>query len=153
MPGYRVGIEFEADPGDLDSGAIEALVERVLVAESVPVESAVGILFTTDEGIRHYNREFRQIDAPTDVLSFELNVDDDFAKDDADELGDIVISLEAARRQAVEHEWSLQEEVAHLAVHATLHLCGHDHEESAVAEVAMRAREEEFLGPLGNVHS
>ncbi len=113
----------------------------------------MGILFTTDDGIRHYNQQFRHVDAPTDVLSFELNEDDDFASDDANELGDIVISLETARRQAVDHGWELQEEVAHLAVHATLHLCGHDHEESAEAEAAMRAREERYLGPLGNVHS
>ena len=153
MPGYTVGIRFETEPGLLDADGLASLVETVLEAEEAPDGSVVGVLFTDDEGIRAYNQQYRGIDAATDVLSFEMGNDEAFAGDDANELGDIVVSLESALRQAQAHSWTLQQEVAHLVVHATLHLCGHDHEESPEAEGAMRAREERYLGPLANVHS
>ena len=153
MPGYRIGVEAEADSAGLDLALLVSLVERVLAAEEIPEGAGIGILLTGDERMRDHNRQYRGIDAPTDVLSFELANDDEFADDDAGELGDVIVSLDSARRQAEEHRWSLQQEVEHLVVHAVLHLCGHDHEASAEAEVAMRAREERYLGPLGNVHS
>jgi probable rRNA maturation factor len=153
MTGYRVNIDFDIDPIGVDPGALGDLLTRILAAEDVPDDTGIGVLITNDEAMQSYNSRFRGMDAPTDVLSFELDDDGDFAADESRELGDIVISLERALLQSVEHGWTVQQEVEHLAVHATLHLCGHDHEQGPEAEKAMQQREELYLGPLGNVHS
>ena len=113
----------------------------------------VSLTFTDDEGIRRLNREFRQIDSPTDVLSFPLV---DFAGGDepaADEpefmLGDIVISLERAEAQAEEYGHGFEREAAFLCVHSMLHLLGYDHVNSEEEELEMRRRQSEILEAMG----
>lgn len=117
----------------------------------------VSILITDDEGIHEINKEHREIDSPTDVLSFPIlefdedgvmleesgNFDGDYLL-----LGDIVISLERAQAQSIEYGHSLKREVGFLAVHSTLHLLGFDHMEEPFATV-MRAREKEILDKMG----
>lgn len=117
----------------------------------------VSILITDDEGIHEINKEHREIDSPTDVLSFPIlefdedgvmleesgNFDGDYLL-----LGDIVISLERAQAQAVEYGHSLMREVGFLAVHSTLHLLGFDHMEEPFTTV-MRTREKEILDKMG----
>lgn len=117
----------------------------------------VSILITDDEGIHEINREHRDIDSPTDVLSFPIlefdedgvmleesgNFDGDYLL-----LGDIVISLERAKAQAEEYGHSLKREVGFLAVHSTLHLLGFDHMEEPFTTV-MRTREKEILEKMG----
>ena len=116
----------------------------------------VSILITDNEGIHAINKEYREIDAPTDVLSFPiLEFDDDgvMIEESGDYdgdfllLGDIVISLERAKAQAEEYGHSLEREVGFLAVHSTLHLLGFDHMEEPYASV-MRSREEEILNKM-----
>ena len=117
----------------------------------------VSILITDDEGIHEINKEHREIDSPTDVLSFPIlefdedgvmleesgNFDGDYLL-----LGDIVISLERAQAQSIEYGHSLKREVGFLAVHSTLHLLGFDHMEEPFATV-MRTREKEILDKMG----
>jgi len=83
-------------------------------------ESSVTIAFVSDSKIRTLNKTFRGIDKPTDVLSFPA--------EEKNELGDIAISVETARRQAKENGLTLTGEIAQLILHGLLHLSGYDHE-------------------------
>ena len=128
-------------------------VVSTLAYEGFHNDCQVSLTFTDDEGIRRLNREFRQIDSPTDVLSFPLV---DFAGGDepaADEpeimLGDIVISLERAEAQAEEYGHGFEREAAFLCVHSMLHLLGYDHVNSEEEELEMRRRQSEILEAMG----
>lgn len=102
----------------------ESLIRRVLGYEKKKKE--FNIIFVTDEEIQRINREFRKIDRITDVISFALcdDVDNDMPED---ELGDVFICVDQAIRQASLYGHSITREVAFLAVHGYLHLCGYDH--------------------------
>ncbi len=102
-----------------------------------------------DTAIRVLNREWRGMDKPTDVLSWPL--EDDAPAGTEDALGDVVISLDTAQRQAQARGWTLEEETALLLVHGILHLLGHEDETGAGAD-AMRTIERQILGrPLEKV--
>lgn len=112
-------------------------------------QTEVDITIVDDEEIHRLNREYRNVDRPTDVLSFALDEggEDEPELLDAPEehlLGDIIISVETAQRQGEEFGHGLTREVVYLAVHGLLHLLGYDHmtEED---KVIMRAKEEEAL--------
>jgi len=83
--------------------------------------SSVTVAFVSDKGIRELNRQFRNIDKPTDVLSFPSGSSDG-------DLGDIAISVETAARQARQNGLTLEGEIAQLLLHGLLHLSGYDHE-------------------------
>lgn len=110
----------------------------------------VNLLLTGDQRVQTLNREYRGIDQPTDVLSFsQLEGEAGFVAPPsaALALGDVVISLETARRQAAQEAHSLAWEVCHLAVHGALHLLGYDHqtdeqeaEMNGLAHTALPAR-------------
>lgn len=100
----------------------------------------ISLLITNDETIHLLNKEYRQKDKPTDVLSFPM--EDDIM------LGDIVISLDTAKNQAQEREIGLDREIAFLFIHGLLHLLGYDHETSAEDEKEMFALQEEILKKL-----
>lgn len=93
--------------------------------------SEVSILLTDDQEMRQLNRHYRDIDAPTDVLAFsQIEEQGDFFIPDTSEehlLGDIVISIETAQRQASHFNHSLEEELTILLIHGLLHLLGYDH--------------------------
>ena len=117
----------------------------------------VSVLITDDEGIRKINRETRDIDAPTDVLSFPiLEFDDDGVmiegSGDYDGdlllLGDIVISLERAAAQAEEYGHSLMRELGFLSAHSALHLMGFDHQGEEDTPV-MQAHERAVMEKMG----
>lgn len=104
----------------------------------------VSVVITDNDEIQKLNRQFREKDSPTDVLSFPMfNEDGSF---DDTELGDIVISLERAKAQAEEYNHSLKREVAFLTAHSMLHLLGYDHENG---ETEMFEKQEEILSLLG----
>lgn len=112
-------------------------------------QTEVDITIVDDEEIHRLNREYRNVDRPTDVLSFALDEggeDEPELLDALEEhlLGDIIISAETAQRQGEEFGHGLTREVVYLAVHGLLHLLGYDHmtEED---KVIMRAKEEEAL--------
>lgn len=127
----------------------EAAVNAVLRLEGFKGDAAeVSVLFTDDTFIAELNRQYRDVDGPTDVLSFALNEDED---EDVvkvagvpDMLGDIVISLQTARRQAEGAGKAAREEIALLLVHGTLHLLGYDHE-TPEKEAVMWSRQDEAL--------
>ena len=100
----------------------------------------ISLLITNDETIHQLNKEYRQKDKPTDVLSFPM--EDDIM------LGDIVISLDTAKNQALEREIGLEREIAFLFIHGLLHLLGYDHETSVEDEKEMFALQEEILKKL-----
>lgn len=100
----------------------------------------ISLLITNDETIHLLNKEYRQKDKPTDVLSFPM--------EDEVMLGDIVISLDTAKNQAQEREIGLEREIAFLFIHGLLHLLGYDHETSVEDEKEMFALQEEILKKL-----
>ena len=105
--------------------------------------SEVSVLLTDDAEIQRLNKQYRGIDSPTDVLAFAMREGID-AEINPHLLGDIVISIQTAQRQAVDVGHSLDMELALLAVHGTLHLLGYDHEIDSEALV-MRDKEEMIL--------
>ena len=112
----------------------------------------VSVSFVDDETIHRLNLEHRSIDRSTDVLSFPLGENGKYDinhETGAYLLGDIVISLETACRQAEVYDHSLEREVGFLTVHSMLHLLGYDHEKSSLEERIMREKEEAILGNLG----
>ncbi|AZR73154.1 rRNA maturation RNase YbeY [Anoxybacter fermentans] len=122
---------------------LEDLVRKV-VQHAADVEDRkdaleVSILITNNAEIQKLNAKYRQINAPTDVLSFPM---------DEEYLGDIVISMDKVIEQAEEYGHSIERELAFLTVHGMLHLFGYDHIEEE-DRVLMRQREEEILNQLG----
>ena len=95
----------------------------------------VSVLLTDDEEMRQLNNTYRGIDAPTDVLAFAMREGEDVGGPDSNLLGDVVISLETAARQAKTAAHSLENEAAFLTVHGVLHLLGYDHRTPADAAV------------------
>ena len=134
---------------------------RAAIAETLEAEHFVGydqveisVTFADDEGIRAINREYREIDRPTDVLSFPLfDYSGESEEPPVDELvgmlGDIVISLEQAEIQAEEYGHPFEREIAFLTVHSMLHLLGYDHETGEEDELDMRRRQSEIMDILG----
>ena len=108
--------------------------------ESVPDDPEISVVLCDDEFIRALNARYRGQDKPTDVLSFP--------QEDPEVLGDIVISLPTAARQANSAGWTLENEVALLCVHGLLHLLGYDDETEAGAW-EMQARTEAALREVG----
>lgn len=137
-----VSVESAVDAPDLDAEGVGRLVERVLEAHGEPGD--VTVVLTDDQTLRDLNRTYRNIDTPTDVLSF--NLDDDLVAEGQEDipLGDIYISVERARSQAAEAGRPLQHELQHLAVHGSLHLLGFEHDTDAGFRL-MREEEDRFL--------
>lgn len=137
---------------------IRKAVEASLKLENFNVPSEVSILLMEDCGIREINREHRKIDKPTDVLSFPMvemyegKIISDEGDFDLEEeqllLGDIIISLETAKRQAEEYGHSFERELAFLTTHGVFHLLGYDHMEPEEEE-KMMGKQEEVLALMG----
>ena len=132
-------------------------VKAALSAEGVACDCEVNILLTDDEGIREVNRDMRDIDRATDVLSFpmfDLVPGEHPDETDADPdtglvpLGDMCISVERAHAQAEEYGHSFEREICYLAVHSVLHLLGYDHLDEGEMKQQMRAREETIMQKL-----
>ena len=131
---------------------IKKAVKGALKHENVGYPTEFSVTFTDNEGIRELNREHREKDSPTDVLSFPMysfvDGDEPFEGECA-ELGDIVLSLERADEQAKEFGHSFKREVAFLTVHSVLHLLGYDHETSEEDEKEMFAIQNEIMNEIG----
>ena len=125
---------------------IRNAVESTLDFEDFQNYCEVSVTFTDNEGIRAINREYREKDAPTDVLSFPLFEE---SADGTRMLGDIVISLEKCRAQAEEFGHSFERECAFLTVHSTLHLLGYDHVNSEEEDKDMRKRQTAIVDAMG----
>ena len=131
---------------------LKKAIRAALVYENFTQDVMVSVTVTDNAGIRELNREYRQKDTATDVLSFPMYTmeDDDRPEPDmAAQLGDIVLSLERAAEQAAEYGHSFRRETAFLTVHSMLHLLGYDHERSEEEEKDMFRRQEEIMNILG----
>lgn len=130
---------------------VEKALEQAAKAENLP-PADVSVTIVNNEQIHELNKEYRQVDRPTDVLSFPLwEPDEDWVVVEEEEtvpLGDIVISLAKAREQAGEYGHSVERELGFLAVHGFLHLLGYDHE-TPEQEREMFGRQEEILHLAG----
>lgn len=154
-------IENEQEKEELTAeikAAVEKCVRYTLEYEECNFDAEVSVTFVDDARIQEINSEERGIDAPTDVLSFPICdfdengdiIDADFDFDgELIMLGDIVISLERARRQAEEYGHGFLREVAFLTVHSMLHLLGYDHVDDPKGERIMFAKQEDILTKLG----
>lgn len=125
--------------------AIEKAVDNVLKAEGAEGDFEVSVSFVTNEEIKTLNREYRNVDSETDVLSFPMDDDDEF--DGIIILGDIVLSTQRIIEQAKDFGHSLEREMLYLTVHSMLHLLGYDHMDSEEKD-EMRSREKEIMKEL-----
>lgn len=129
------------------------IADKCLALENIDLLAEISLVFVSDLEIQELNNTYRGLDKPTDVLSFALleTSEDELPIVDEEEellLGDIVISLETALRQAKEYGHSLEREIAYLMVHGLLHLLGYDHMTDE-DQMVMRQREEELLEAVG----
>ena len=152
-------VENRTRGAGLDTAALRRVLERLL-DEIGEAGSSVSLTFVRDPAMRELNAQHRGKDVPTDVLSFPLHAPETFdrsgrtrahVRDGAHTermLGDIVISVDTAARQAAEYDAPLEREIERLLVHAVLHLAGHDHMEPD-ERARMEAEERRLASAIG----
>ena len=171
----RVAVNDEVGQRIIDPGEIERIVVAVLSAEGVPEPCEVSVSFVTPDEIHELNREYRGIDRPTDVLSFNIDDPDEFAdgEDGPEEeyddegaeveeaweepvdgaafmVGDVILCPEVIEGQAPGFGNAVEDEMRLLLVHGCLHLMGYDHEDPDEAE-EMEGLERRYLAPFAGV--
>jgi probable rRNA maturation factor len=156
-----VDVDIKVDErfaGRVDAALIERAVVAVLASEQVAGAVEVSVLVADDDTLHALNRDYRGVDAPTDVLSFaDVDEPDDEAAHPAfvrppaapRYLGDIALSYDRVIAQAAEYGHSRERELAYLTAHGMLHLLGYDHERGPDDAAAMRLREEATMEQLG----
>lgn len=126
---YRNGVRNSG----VDGRALVAAAKRLLTAIDAS-DASLSLTLVGDDAIRALNRDHRGKDKPTDVLSFPLDASQNGAPRTEGEperlLGDVVISVDTARRQAAQYDATLQNELYRLLIHGILHVVGHDHEKA-----------------------
>ena len=159
---HQIIFDSDVDIPEGTEAQFRTVITAALKAEGVDVPCEINVLFTDDEGIHQINLDMREVDRPTDVLSFpmfDLEPGEHPTGEDADPasglipLGDMCISLERAAAQAAEFGHSVQRELCYLTVHSVLHLLGYDHMDEGPMKAQMRAREETILESLGITRS
>lgn len=155
MNGTKINITYDRFTlkQHLVSAVIRKCIETTLQAEGVAAPCEINVLVTNDHGIQAINKASRNIDSPTDVLSFPMfqleagNPPEDWSgyldpETDLCPLGDMCISLERATAQAKEFGHSTRREIGYLTIRSMLHLLGYDHLDEGPEKARMRAREE-----------
>ncbi|SFA71106.1 probable rRNA maturation factor [Acetitomaculum ruminis DSM 5522] len=155
----EVDLDLEIDYEDI----AKLVIEKALDYENCPYESEINLILTDDEGIRVINKEYRNIDRATDVLSFPMvdyefpsdfskleDYTDDYFNPETGELvlGDIIISIPKVYEQAENYGHSIKREFAFLVCHSMLHLFGYDHMEESEASI-MEKKQADILEQLG----
>lgn len=135
---------------------VKKAVNMALAAENIPCSCQVSVLLTDDEGIRKMNREYRNVDSATDVLSFPMNeltpgeFDPESCEQDPETgavlLGDMMLNLKRCEEQGEEFGHGFDREILYLTVHSVLHLLGYDHVDEGEMKKQMRAREKSIMG-------
>jgi probable rRNA maturation factor len=143
------GLEVETS-----SDWMQEIVSKTLSTENLPPNIEISLVITGQERIRELNKEYRDIDSPTDVLSFSMSEHKDEEQtafigppDGLVHLGEVIVSYPQAQIQARERGHSLNKEMAILIIHGVLHILGFDHEKPEM-EPSMTAREQEILSDL-----
>lgn len=153
-----ITVDVPGAANDANCALIRRTIRTALAAEGLTAPCEVDVLLTDDDGIHEINREMRQVDRPTDVLSFpefELTPGQLPGPEDADPgtglipLGDMVLSMERVAAQAREYGHSKRRELSYLVTHSVLHLLGYDHLDEGPMKAQMRAREEAIMALLG----
>ena len=157
----RINLVFEGNLFQkiLIKSIIRTCINETLKAEGIAVPCEINVLVTNDEGIQTSNKASRNIDKPTDVLSFPMfNLTAGAPPQDWGEyidpgtglcpLGDMCISLERAVAQAKEYGHSTKREVGYLTIHSMLHLLGYDHMDEGEQKRRMRSREEAIAAQI-----
>ena len=157
----RINLVFEGNPFQkiLIRSIIRTCINQTLRAEKITIPCEINVLVTDDASIRTINKASRNIDKPTDVLSFPMfNLIAGAPPQDWSEyidpgtglcpLGDMCISLERAVAQAKEYGHSTRREVGYLTIHSMLHLLGYDHMDEGEQKRQMRAREETIAAQI-----
>ena len=141
-------VKLSADVENLVCSACNA----VLKVENFSDDAEINVTLVNDDEIQLLNSQFRNIDKSTDVLSFPLGENGEYDINPENEcvmLGDVVISVEHAVKQAEEFGHSIEREIAYLTVHSVLHLLGYDHVDEAEEKKIMRIKEEQALRVIG----
>lgn len=155
---HDIWLESELDAPFPYEEFLRQCITKALELEHVTLPCEINVLITDNQGIHRINLEQRQVDAPTDVLSFpmfDLSPGEKPGEEHEDPdtglvpLGDMCISLERAAAQAEEYGHSVERELSYLAVHSVLHLLGYDHMDEGPMKAQMRRREEHILEGLG----
>ncbi len=134
---------FNETEENLEQELCELKELLVNVAKDEGLENILfNVIIIDNSRIREINREYRNIDRETDVISFALEDDKTFNLEEIRVLGDIYISIEKARSQAEEYNHSFKRELSFLAIHGFLHLLGYDHMEKDEEEVMFKKQEE-----------
>ena len=125
---------------------IKKAAKAVLDAEEIAEPCELSVLLTDDDGIHVLNKEFRDVDRPTDVLSFPMGDTD--PRSGRLLLGDMVLNTDRAAAQGMEFGHGPEHEISYLTVHSVLHLLGYDHVDEGEMKRAMRAREKVIMAVL-----
>lgn len=131
---------------------IRRCCHAVLQMEGFPDSAEISVSFVDNEQIREMNKQYREKDSATDVLSFPMGENGQYDvnhETGAKILGDIVISVPKAVEQARTYGHSLEREIGYLTAHSMLHLLGYDHENGGLERVRMREKEERVMRELG----
>ena len=139
---------------------IKKAVNMALDAEKINVPCIVSVMLTDEDGIHAVNKEFRNVDSATDVLSFPMNeltageFDAEGCERDMETgavlLGDMMISVPRCEKQGEEFGHGYKRELMYLTVHSVLHLLGYDHVDEGEMKKLMRSREKEIMGDRDN---
>ena len=156
MPEYGISVQIESEfSGLVDEDWLRALAERTLVMAGVTGPVEMGLVIAGDETVRDLNRSYREVDDTTDVLAFGFlepgsPEDGDFITppDERLNLGEVIVSYTRAKRQAAEHNHPLEQELALLVAHGTLHLLGYDHADPEAGQ-RMQAMEARVVDSIG----
>lgn len=140
---------------NLDMEWLRHVLEKPLLIENVPPNVEISLVIVGQERIHELNREYRDKDKPTDVLSFAMSEQKDEEEetgfltppDGLVHLGEVIVSYPQAVIQAAEHGHSIQKEMAILIIHGVLHILGYDHEKPEM-EPAMTAKEKTILAEI-----
>ncbi len=135
MEKFEVDVQCLVDVPDGVEGVLETAVFNTLMHQKIDPPVGLSLVLTDDDQLQQLNRDYRQIDAPTDVLSFSAQMPVVDIPDMVPYLGDILISVPYAARQADQEGHTLMEELQLLTVHGVLHLLGHDHMEPTEKKV------------------
>jgi probable rRNA maturation factor len=128
MSVYVIDIQNEIGAQDLPDYRLIDAIRFVLDRHEVPAGNTISVVITDDEHVRSLNAEFRDVNAPTDILSFPADPLPEEIEDEAPYLGDLVIAYPYTQHQAEEAGHDLNDELVLLVVHGTLHLLGYDHD-------------------------
>lgn len=131
----------------LELKKVEEFIKFVIEKESLQ-NCSFSIIITDNTFIHKLNKEYRNVDRPTDVISFALEDNKDFISGNIRLLGDVYISIDKAKEQAIEYGHSLLRELSFLSIHGLLHLLGYDHMKKEDEEVMFK-KQEDLLNEFG----